>query len=127
MRRSQLIIFPALIVSSLLAASCSRHPSSGTPADFAELKRSIRERFPEVRQISTEELSNWFAMSPRGGCDPACAAAMPATNKITLPPPRLRRMSLSIDKFSGRNRPVAAATRARAASRASKVAATRIS
>lgn len=67
MRRSQLIIFPALIVSLLFAASCARHPSSGTPADFAELKRSIRERFPEVPQISTEELSNWFATPPPGG------------------------------------------------------------
>lgn len=67
MRRSQLILFPALIVSSLLAASCARHPSSGTPADFAELKRSIRERFPDVRQISTADLSSWLATPPAGG------------------------------------------------------------
>jgi hypothetical protein len=66
MRRSQLIIFPALIVSSLFAASCARQPSK-TPADFAELERSIRERFPEVGQISTAELSGWFATPPPGG------------------------------------------------------------
>jgi rhodanese-related sulfurtransferase len=46
-----------LIVSALFAVSCARQ----TTADWPGLKRTIRERFPGVHQISIEELDQWLS------------------------------------------------------------------
>lgn len=51
-----LIAFSALVISAFFGASCRRQPA----ADWPGLKQMIRERFPEVRQLSVRQLGEWL-------------------------------------------------------------------
>ena len=50
------LMLSALAVAGIFAA-CSQQPA----ADWPGMKRTIRDKFPEVRQISTTQLSEWLA------------------------------------------------------------------
>lgn len=55
-RASRLVFWPTAAALTILVAACLKQEEMTWPA----VKRLIRERFPEVPQVSTAELSEWL-------------------------------------------------------------------
>ncbi len=54
-----------LSLFALLSAACTARPDTGDDGEWASLKAEIRERYPEVSQVSVEELEAWLARDER--------------------------------------------------------------
>lgn len=55
----ELLVIMLVIVSGIVFTACRQEPT----ADWPGMKRMIREKFPEVRQISPTQLSEWLAQT----------------------------------------------------------------
>lgn len=75
-----------LLLAGLFASACQQQPpASGTlsaVAELTEMKRTIRERFPGVRQLSTTELAGWLA-SPQSAKPLLLDARAPAEYAVS--------------------------------------------